>query len=434
MDTPSDKSVPRRDFLAGTGAAAAAAAVTAPNILLAQGAATKTLNIGLVGCGGRGTGAAVQALSADSNVKLTCMADAFSDRLDSSLNGLKKNKKIVDKIDVPDSRKFVGLDAFKQLIDGDVDVVLLTTPPGFRPEQLEYAVAKGKHTFCEKPVAVDSVGVRRVDAACKEAEKKGLAVVSGLCWRYDPKKKATIQKVLDGAIGDVLAMQVTYNTGGLWSRPRKADEDDITHQLRNWLYYTWGSGDHICEQAIHSIDKMGWVMGDEPPLKCRATGGRQSRTDEIYGNVYDHFGVVYEYPNNVRGYAFCRQQKGTDGEVNDYIMGTKGFCNVFRHQIVGEESWRYSGPSGNMYQIEHDELFMSIRGGKPINNGTYMCRSTMLAVMGRMAAYTGKTVTWEQAWEGKENLMPPALKGEYTPHPVAKPGLTKLKDVGLEEV
>ena len=383
------------------------------------------MKVGLIGCGGRGTGAASQALQADANVCLWAMGDAFADRADASLASLEKIEALQGKLEVTPERKFAGFEAYKQVIESGVDVVILATPPHFRPINLEAAVAAGKHVFAEKPVAVDAPGVRSILATCEEAKAKGLSVVSGLCWRYDLGMRATFQKVHEGAIGDIVGIQATYNTQGLWNHPRKPEWSDMEWQVRNWLYFTWLSGDFNVEQHVHSLDKVAWAMQDQTPLKATGTGGRQVRTGPEYGHIFDHFSVVYEYANGVKAFTSCRQQDGCSVDVSDHVFGTKGVCDVFKHRTSGENVWKYEGPKPNMYQTEHDELFASIRSGKPINNGEYMSKSTMLAILGRMSAYTGKTITWEQAFNSNVDLSPPAYEWTSLPvPPVAMPGIT----------
>jgi predicted dehydrogenase len=420
----------RRDFLTTTAAAGAslvALPALAPYVHAAGG---DTLKVGLIGCGNRGRGAATQALLADANVKLVALGDTFKDQVQEGLDTLRRDKSIAAKVDVKPEHCYDGFSAYKQVIDSGVDVVLLATPPHFRPLHLEAAIAAGKHVFAEKPVAVDAPGVRRVLAACAEAKKKNLSVVSGLCYRYEKAKRETIQRVHDGAVGDVVALHCTYNARGLWHKPREANWSDMEWQVRNWLYFTWLSGDHIVEQNVHSLDKMAWVMHDQPPVKASGVGGRQSRTQKEFGQIFDHHAVVYEYANGVKLFNFCRQQNGTDTETSDYVLGTKGTCDVMRHTIThgGKVLWKHGKDlKDNMYQNEHDELFASIRAGKPINNGDYMCRSTLLAIMGRMATYTGKVVTWKQAENSKKDLSP--AKYEFGPlavAEVARPGITKL--------
>lgn len=391
----------------------------------------KVLKVGLIGCGGRGTGAANQAMNSDPKVILTAMADVFPDRLEKSYNALKTEN--AEKLQVPDENKFIGFDAYKKVLASDVDVVLLTTPPSFRPGHLEAAIAAGKHVFCEKPVAVDAPGIRRVIEVAKKAKEKNLALMSGFCWRYDLPKRATYERILSGDIGKVTGIYNTYNTGALWERERKADWNDMEFIMRNWLYYNWLSGDHIAEQAVHSLDLMSWAMGDVLPIKAVGTGGRQSRTDDRYGNVYDHFAIVYEYADNIRGFHFSRQQKGCKRAYDITIQGDRGQCyiDVFRkHEITGAVNWKYKGEKNNMYQTEHDELFASIRAGKPINDGVRMAHSTMLAIWGRMVAYTGEELTWDKAINSEEKLGP-ALEDynwdlAWKMKDVAKPGMTKF--------
>jgi predicted dehydrogenase len=422
----------RRTFVKQTTATALAAAATARLNLVANAhaAGSDTLRIGLIGCGGRGTGAAEQALNADKNTRLVAMADAFQDQLDSSLSSLKGATEpgLADRVDVPRERQFVGFDAYKNVID-QVDVVLLTTPPHFRPLHMAYAVEKGVHAFVEKPVATDAPGVRSFLASCEQARKKNLSVVSGLCWRYHNPRRETMKRVLDGTIGKVVAVETTYNSTGVWD-PRKSHGEvgsEMEYQMRNWYYYTWLSGDHIVEQAVHGIDTMAWALGDKPPIQCWGSGGRQVRTDPMYGNIYDHFSIVFEYPDNVRGYHNCRHWANTDKQVKDYVLGSKGFCDVFGSRISGEDAWRYRGKNNLMYQTEHDELFASIRSGNPINNGEYAASSTLLAIMGRMAAYTGKVITWEMALNSKEDLSPARYAwGDAPQRPVPRPGVTRF--------
>ena len=409
------------------GGAAMAAAATLELSSVAHAAGSDTLKVGLVGCGGRGTGAAEQALAADKNVKLVAMADAFSDYLENSLSNLKSSPNS-DRVDVPPDRRYVGFDAYKNVID-QVDVVLLTTPPHFRPLHLDYAVKKGVHSFVEKPVAVDAPGVRKVLALCDEARSKNISLVSGLCWRYHQPRRETMKRVREGAIGDIVAIETTYNSNGVWEPKKTRDQvgSDMELQMRNWYYHCWLSGDHIVEQAVHGIDTMAWAMNDEPPLQCWGVGGRQSRVDAKYGDIFDHFSLVYEYPNNVRGYHQCRHWSETKTRVKDYILGSKGTCDVFDHIITGPNKWRDRDKTKyDMYQTEHDEMFAAIRAAKPINNGLYASRSTLLAIMGRMAAYTGDVITWDMALNSQEDLIPANYSwGDAPKRAVPRPGTTK---------
>jgi predicted dehydrogenase len=419
-----NQGVDRRRFLQASAATAAAAtlaqAVHADN--------NDTIRIGLVGCGGRGTGAAANALKADANVRLVAMGDAFRDRLEGSLGQLRRDAALASKIDVPAEKQFTGFDAYQQVMDSGIDAVLLCTPPHFRPAHIEAAVRARKHIFAEKPVAVDAPGVRRVLAACEEARRQRLSVVSGLCWRYHNGMRETFRRVLDGSIGDVVAIQCTYNTGTLWHRQREQGWSDMEWQLRNWLYFTWLSGDYNVEQHVHSLDKMAWTMGDKYPVKCFGLGGRQVRTGPEFGHIFDHMACVYEYDNGVKCYSFCRQQANCANEVKDYVMGTRGKADIMRHQITGPTPWQYSTAQArrdDMYQQEHNEFFASIRSGTPINNGEYMSKSTLLGIMGRMACYTGREITWNQALNSREDLSPPRYEWGALPLPaVARPGIT----------
>ncbi len=423
-------SVHRRNFLKTSAAGAAAATLASAPFVHAQG--SDVLKVGLIGCGGRGTGAAEQALRADPNVKLIAVGDAFRDRLDGCLATLRRNNALADKIDVPAERQFVGLDAYRQVIASGVDVVLLTSPPGFRPQHIRAAVDADKHIFAEKPCAVDGPGVRSVLAACEDARRKRLAVVSGLCWRYDTAKRQTFRRIHDGSIGDIVAMQCNYITGSLWHRARTPEMTDVEWQMRNWLYFTWLSGDFNCEQHVHSLDKLAWAMRDVYPVRCYGLGGRQVRTGPEFGHIFDHMAVVYEWENGVKGFANCRQQAGCFNEVNDFIIGTRGKVNVMAHTITGETPWRYPAAEArrdvDMYQQEHNEMFASIRRGQPINNGEYMAKSSLMGIMGRMACYTGQQVTYEQALNSTVSLVPPNLTFDM-PMPVpevARPGVTRL--------
>lgn len=400
----------------------------------AHAAGSDMLKLGLVGCGGRGTGAAANALTADKNTKLVAMADPFEDRLQTSLQGLQASKDFGDRVAVDSEHQFTDFEGYKKVIES-CDVVLLCEPPHFRPMHLRAAVEAGKHIFCEKPVAVDAPGVRSVLESTEMAKQKGLCLVSGLCWRYHHGVRETMQRVLDGAIGDLRSIQETYLTGTLWHRGRKDDDTEMRYQLRNWYYFTWLSGDFNVEQHIHSLDKALWAFHDEPPIRAWGLGGRQVRTDPMYGDIYDHHAVVYEYPGDVKVHAYCRQQAGCYSDVSDKFMGTKGSADILKFRIEGENPWRFDGDGGNMYVLEHEALFGAIRSAQPINNGVYMARSTMLAILGRMVDYTGEAITWEQAMNSEQSLVPSAYTWDGTPptvpdetgrYPIAMPGSTKL--------
>ncbi len=393
------------------------------------------LHIGLIGCGGRGTGAAGQALNADKNVVLTAMGDVFPDRIQSSLAALHKEgtaKGFADRISVPPEKRFVGLDAYQQVIDSGVEVVLLTTPPAFRPVHLKAAVDGGKHIFAEKPMATDVPGVRSVIESVKAAKGKKLTLVAGFCWRYEGARREFYQRILDGAIGEIRAIHATFYWGSLMMRPageRPASATDLEWQLRHWYNYAWLSGDGFVEQTCHSVDKVAWALREASPLRAVAVGGRQ--TPDYGGNIYDHMFVVYEFEHDVRALVGQRHINNCFNNNSDYLTGSEGMGIIPGWNdpfIRGKQTWRYRGPKRNMYQVEHDELFASIRSGKPINDGEWMAHSTMMAIMGRMAAYTGQEVTWEEACNSQENLVPEQLDWNMNlpVTPMAMPGHTKL--------
>ena len=420
----------RREFLKQSSAAAAAGAAALSPARGAHAAGRDLLRVGLIGCGGRGTKAAVQALRADKNVKLTAMADAFEDRLQLSLQSLQRIDDIVPKLNVPADRRFVGFDAYKQVIE-QTDVVLLTTPPHFRPIHLKAAIDAGRHVFAEKPVAVDAPGVRAVLAACEDAKQKGLAVVSGLCLRYSYGFQQLIQRVHEGEIGDIHTLQANDYRGSIWVKPRKEDWTDMHWQMRNWYYFTWLSGDFNVEQHVHYLDVCAWLMQDTYPVKAIGMGGRQVRTGEQYGNIFDHHSVTYTFANGAKLFSNTRQQAHCAHDISAQAVGTKGHANLNERKrglwIENGARWTYQGPDNDIYQTEHDEMFASIRAGRPLNNGKYMARSTMLAILGRMATYTGQEITWEQAMNSKEDLSPPAYQwGPLATPEVARPGVTKF--------
>ena len=409
--------------------ASLAAQLGFPRIIL--GAESDTLRIGLIGCGGRGSGAANEALGADKNVELVAMGDVFEDRLKASLNNLKANGKVAARIKVDPDHCFVGLDAYQKVLNSGIDVVLLATPPGFRPLHLKAAVEAGKHIFCEKPMATDAPGVRSVMESVKAAKEKKLALVAGFCWRYDFARREFYKRLHDGAIGDVRAIYATYLTGPVKPMPpassRPAGMGDVEWQVRNWYNFGWLSGDGLVEQACHSIDKIAWAMKDVPPIKAVGNGGRQTPNHE--GNIYDHIDVFYEYENGVRGFMAQRQIANCYGENSDYVMGAAGTGAIKGVPFLnGERQWKYSGAKNNMYQTEHDELFACIRKGEPINDGDRMASSTLMAIMGRTAAYTGQEITWEEILNSKDQLVADPLEWDMKLPitPMAIPGHTKF--------
>jgi myo-inositol 2-dehydrogenase / D-chiro-inositol 1-dehydrogenase len=402
----------------------------APAALKAQSAA-KAIKVGLVGCGGRGTGAAAQALKADDYAELTAMADMFQERVDISLEQLRKESP--NKVKVDPSKIFLGLDAFQKLIASDVDVVLLATPPGFRPMQLRACIEAGKHVFCEKPVAVDSPGIRSVLDTAKLAKEKNLSLVAGFCWRYNNMIMETFDKLHSGAIGNLVSYYGTYYTSPVKPMPPAADRpsgmSDVEWQIRNWYNFVWTCGDGLVEQGCHTVDKVMWAMKDEAPLSCTGLGGRQIPANG--GNIYDHIEVNYVWKNGFRAFVGHRQIPGCHNENADYIMGSNGTCILGKGpvaRIEGPNPWKFSGQKNEMYQAEHDALFAAIRRGQPINDGVRMTTSTMTAIMGRMAAYTGREVTWEQAMNSNERFFPENLTMDMKLEVPdwARPGVYKL--------
>lgn len=416
----------RRGFLKKS-----SAAVVGTSLAATLGAAravhaseTDVIKVGLIGCGGRGSGAAANAIRGDKNSRIVAMGDAFAEPIQVAKKSLAEYG---DRIQVDDDHSFVGFDAYKRVIESDVDVILLATPPHFRPAQLRAAIEAGKHVFCEKPVAVDGPGVRHVLETTQLARSKNLSIVSGLCWRYDLGVRETMKRIQDGAIGDIVAIQENYLTNPLWHRGREPHWSEMEYQMRNWLYFTWLSGDHIVEQHIHSLDKSLWLMNDEPPARCFGLGGRQVRTEPKWGHIYDHFAVCFEWDNGVKTFSYTRQMKGCLNNVEDYVLGSNGRAKVLKHEIEGEASWKYRGPKPSMYNVEHAELFAGIRNGTPINNGEYMSYSTLMAIMGREACYTGQSITWDQAINSTQSLTPSRYEwGDVTIPTVAKPGVTEF--------
>ncbi len=432
MNTASNNLTSRRDFLKTS--ALVGGALAAPALLpreLYAGENKDTLRVGLIGCGGRGSGAASQAINADPNVVLTAVGDAFEDQARRSLESLRAQHP--DKVNVPPEKCFAGLDAYQKVIDSGVDVVLLAAPPGFRPVHLKAAVDAGKHIFCEKPMATDAPGVRSVLESVKAAKARNLSLVAGFCWRYETARREFYRRVHDGAIGDLRAVYATYYAGPVKPMPaaseRPAGMGDLEWQMRNWYNFTWLSGDGYVEQACHSVDKVAWALKDQPPLKAVAVGGRQTPNNQ--GNIFDHMFVVYEYPDEVRAFVGQRQVGNTHTDNSDYLMGAAGFGKIqgwAAPHLKGKEDWRYKGPKSDMYQNEHNELFASIRSGKPINDGVWMTHSTLMGIMGRMAAYTGLEITWDQAMNSQEKLVPDQLdwKMKLDFPPMAMPGVTKF--------
>jgi len=434
----------RRDFVRTAAASAViplaagamGAGVSQATAAVARGAnvaGKEEVRIGVIGCGGRGTGAAGNALEAWPQARIVALADVFAERVESAKSGLAGNEdaSMAARGKVADGMCFTGWDAYQKLLASkEVDSVILATPPHFRPIHFAAAIAAGKHVFMEKPVAVDPTGIRKVLAAAEEATKRKLCVVAGTQRRHEPCYRAAMKKMAEGAIGQVVAARCFWNMGSLWMNPRQPNWSDMEWQLRNWLYFTWLSGDHIVEQHVHNIDVVNWAFGAHP-TRAIAVGGRQVRTEAAYGHIFDHFGVSFEYPDGRFALSMCRQTDGTDGRVAEYIHGTNGVMSLSSGsaECAGKNAWRFSEDNGNPYVIEHVDLYSAMTGkAEYINEGRQVAESTLSAIMARMSAYTGKDVTWEQALNSKLDLSPPKYEfGSLPTPPVPTPGKTPLE-------
>jgi predicted dehydrogenase len=411
----------RRRFLqqsAATSVAVCGALSLARNV---HAAGSDTIRVGLIGCGGRGSGAAINAMNSKANVKLVAMADAFKDSLENSLANITKESP--NRIDVPENRRFVGLDAYQKLIDSDVDLVLLCTPPGFRPMQFEAAVKAGKHVFLEKPLATDAPGVRRIMAANEEAKRQGLAVAVGHHFRHDERFRESIQRIHGGAIGDLTYLRSYYTDPELWIRPRLPEQSEMQYQIRNWYYFTWLSGDHIVEQDVHNIDISNWIAKGHP-VEAQGVGGRQVRVGKEVGEIYDHHAVEFIYPNGLRAFNYYRQISGCWQAYSNHAHGAKGHVDLMQygdHRLyVGAERQGRWKQGADGHQTEMDDLLASLLAGKPYNEADWAAESTMTAILGRMATYSGQLLKWDDAINSQLNLTPKSLA--WNSPPLVKPG------------
>jgi predicted dehydrogenase len=413
----------RREFCRTAAAASVAAAIPGSLGVFAQG--SDAIRVGVIGCGGRGTGATIDCLTADPGVRVVALGDLVPDRIESSLKTLKE--KFPDRVDVPANRCFTGFDNYLGVCScPDVNLIITAAPPGFRPVHLKAAIEAGKHVFMEKPAAVDPVGVRSVMASSELAAKKGLAIVAGTQRRHQTLYIELMKRIHGGQIGEIVAAQCYWNMGDLWVRPRDSNMSEMEWQCRNWLYFSWLSGDHIVEQHVHNIDVVNWAIGSMPK-NIMGTGGRQVRIAPEYGNIFDHFFVEFEYANGVRVASMCRQTKGCAERVEERIVGTKGVA-LSAGEIRGEKPWKFTAKETNPYVLEHVDLIASIRRGKPLNEGRRIAESTMCAIIGRMSAYTGRAISWEWAMNTSTLNLSPA-KYAFGPNPVdpvAVPGTTPL--------
>lgn len=431
MTDSSQRSFSRRAFVQTTAAATAGLATSGfalPETLSGRSRAD-VIRIGLVGCGGRGTGAIGDTAKANEDIEIVALGDLMPDRLAGCRETLDElaaeDASFAAKYKVTDEMTFTGFDAYQKVLATDIDLVMFATTPGFRPMHLEAAVAAGKHIFTEKPVAVDAAGIRSVLATFDAAMQKGLAVVAGTQRRHAPNYREIIGRIHDGAIGDVVGGQVYWNQGGLWHRDPDPEWSQAEWQIRNWLYFTWLSGDHIVEQHVHNIDVANWVMNAHP-VKAVAVGGRQWRTDPVYGHIFDHFAVDFEYANGVHILSMARQIDETARFVGERFFGTNGRSDAST-VIEGPNAFEYADDGVNPYEREHADLVASIRAGEPLNELKQVAESTLSAIMGREAAYTGQEVTWDQVLEAEQNLAPPDVAfGPLDVPPVAVPGQTQL--------
>jgi myo-inositol 2-dehydrogenase / D-chiro-inositol 1-dehydrogenase len=424
----------RRDFLKTTATATAAVSLGALDLSRsAYAAGSDILRVGLIGCGGRNTGAGVQALHADKGARLVAMCDFFMDRVKSAREHSRQAKG--DQVQVPDAHCFMGFDGYKRVIELS-DVVCIANAAKFHPIQSMAAIQAGKHVFIEKPHGIDPAGVRLMQAACDLAKEKGLSIVSGLQSRYHPGYQETVKRIQDGAIGDVIALEENFLRAPYGVTARKPGHSELDWQCSTQYHFRWLSGDDVPQSLVHNMDRASWVLGNMVPTKCHGLGGRSSMVEPIYGDVFDHHSVIYEFPNGVRVYAFCRTTTGCYDESSSIVLGAKGKASLLACRIWGENNWRWQG-KGDPYQIEHDELFASIRNGKPLNNGDYMARSTMITVMGQISCYTGKEVTWEEInksdfyyppkpEECHDAMEAPTKPGPDGSYPVPVPGRTRM--------
>jgi predicted dehydrogenase len=473
----------RRGFLQTAVVAGAASALTVEQSAWAAG--SDEIKVGVIGSGGRGSGAANQALKNPAgSVRVVAMGDLNRENLDKSLSNLRNAH--ADKVDVPENRQYDGLDAYKGVLESNADYVILATPPGFRPYHFEAAINAGKNVFMEKPVAVDSPGVRKVHEMAKVADEKGLKVACGLQRRYQASYRAAFKAVQEGIIGDITSGQVYWNGGGIWFRDKKPNQTELQYQMQNWYFFTWLCGDHINEQHIHNIDVANWFMSaftkprdgapgplekavfpyqvhDATPVSAQGMGGRQVRKEAKFGQIYDHHYVEFTYANGVRINSQCRHQANTTAEVREEFAGTKGIIylspgSARAVDYKGKEIWKYEpakaaagaaeekagpdkkrrrnagGGDPDPYEVEHNELQLAIREKKYLNNAYYTADSTMTAILGRMATYSGKRITWDEAYNSKVQHMPAIVTNETEApvkpdaegwYPIAMPGITK---------
>jgi len=413
-------------------------AATLGGLSLARGAhaaGSDVIRIGLIGCGGRGPGAALNAMTVDPGVRLVAMTDIFADRVQNARKALKAEKP--GQVEVDDDHCFSGLDGYKQVIES-VDVVLIACSAKYHPVYLEAAIKAGKHVFVEKPHAIDPVGVRQVTAACELAKQKKLCVMSGLHSRHHPGYQETVKRIHDGAIGEIISVEENFLRGPYGLYYRQPKQTEVEYQFSNQYHFAWLSGDDVPQSLVHNLDRATWAMQGQTPIAAHGLGGRSASFGEVYGNVFDHHSVVYEYANGVRLYALCRTENGCYNNTDSVILGSKGRACITQCTIDGKTKWRYRGPGGNPYDLEHKALFEAIRSGNPVNCGDYMAKSTLIGVMGQLNCYSGQELTWDQVSKSdfvflpkpedvRLDMAPPVKPDAQGNYPVPMPGLTSFK-------
>ena len=438
MTNQTGRSPSRRDFLKTSMASGAAAVAGLSLARNAHAAGSDIIKVGLIGCGARGPGAAANAMTADPGVRLVAMTDIFADRVQSRREMLKKEKP--GQVEVDDAHCFSGLDGYKHIVESS-DVVVIACSAKYHPVYLRAAIDAGKHVFVEKPHAIDPVGVREVSVACELARQKKLSVMSGLHSRFELGFQEAIKRVQDGAIGDIVSIEENFLRAPYRLYYRKPQQSETEYQFGNQYHFAWLSGDDVTQSLVHNVDRATWALREQTPVKAHGLGGRSASFGEVYGDVFDHHSVVYEYANGARMYAFCRTQNGCYGEYTSAYFGTKGRCRLWpgsRYVIDGETKWKYRGPIGNAYEAEHIALFSAIRSGNPVNVGDYMAHSTLVAVMGQLSCYSGKELTWEQVAKSdfvftpkvedvRLDMPPPVTPDEKGNYPVPMPGITDFK-------
>jgi myo-inositol 2-dehydrogenase/D-chiro-inositol 1-dehydrogenase len=429
-----DYSSTRRSFLKFAAAGAATTFGTLPLARSAHVSGRQTIRIGMIGCGGRCSGAAAQSLSAGPDVQLVAMYDIFADRIQVARDALLREAP--DQVAVDDDHCFTDFDGYKHVIEAS-DVVLIACASKFHPMYAEAAIRAGKHVFVEKPHGIDPVGVKRMQAACDLAKEKGLSLVSGLQSRFQNKYIETIKRIHDGAIGDVVSMQSMFLRGPYRLEKRDSEMSETEYQFRNWYHFRWLSGDDVTQSLVHNADRMSWILREEKPEWCFGLGGRSSSFGEVFGDMFDHHTAVYEYASGPRLYAMCRTQNGCYSNSGDVIMGTNGVCYLDRGRIEGPNAWRFRGENNDPYKSEQIALIEAVRNNEPINSGYHMNQSTMMTVLGQLACYTGESLKWEQVAdsnlqfgpspdEANFKTPPPSVKDESGNYPLPLPGITKL--------